>query len=273
MCAQASIPPPRGDKRRRRSAAWRRLSAPELKDLRDRTTLIAGFGGIWATTAALTADGDPEQPRIALVTTNFFSVLGADAALGRTFAPDDESQASPRTILLSWALWQRRYGGDPTIVGRSIRINGQPTTVVGVMAADFRLLLRPDSAVPDDLEAWQLLNPASLTRGPRGQQYLRVIGRIKSGVSVDQAQWEVDAVAKRISTQFTDYSAAPRVFTTVGLQADGVRQIRPVLLALFVGVGILLLIACVNVASLLIARAAARRREAAVRLSRCSSRG
>ena len=113
------------------------LAAPELKDLRDRGTLFSGFGAIWATTAALTGDPDPEQLRIAFVTTNFFSVLGADAALGRTFIADDEQQAQapPRAILLSWATWQRRFGGDPAIVGSRIQVNDQPKTVVGVMPA------------------------------------------------------------------------------------------------------------------------------------------
>jgi len=101
------------------------LSAPELKDLRDRSTLFDGFGSIWATTGALTGDGDPEQLRVGLVSTNFFSLLGADAAIGRTFATEDESFVAPRAILFSWALWQRRYGGDRKVVGRPVRVNGQ----------------------------------------------------------------------------------------------------------------------------------------------------
>jgi predicted permease len=243
------------------------LSAPELKDLRDRSTLFDGFGSIWATTGALTGDGDPEQLRVGLVSTNFFSLLGADAAIGRTFAHEDESFTAPRAILFSWALWQRRYGGDSSVVGRAVRVNGQTMTVVGVMPADFRLLMPPDAAVPDDLQAWVPLNPAVLTRGPRGQQYLRVVGRMKPGVTLEQARREVDAIAAQISREFTDYGSNGRVFKTVGLQADGVRLIRPVLLALFGGVAILLLIACVNVASLLVARAASRARETALRLS------
>jgi putative ABC transport system permease protein len=244
------------------------LSGPELKDLRDRATLFQSFGSIWATTGALTGTGDAEQLRVGLVTTNFFSaVLAADAALGRTFTADDESQGAPRAILLSWPLWQRRFGGDPAIVGRAIQVNGQPLTVVGVMPADFRLLMPPDAAVPDDLQAWLPLNPLSLTRGPRGQMFLRVVGRMKPGVTLDRARDEINAIAARISTEFSDYGSKGRAFTTVGLQADGVRLLRPVLLALFGGVAILLLIACVNVAGLLVARAASRTRETALRLS------
>ena len=248
------------------------LSAPELKDLRDRTTLFSGFGSIWSTTTTLTGDGEPEQLRVGLVSTNFFSLLGVDAALGRTFAVDDESTAAPRTIVLGHALWQRRFGSDRAIVGRAIRVNGQTTTVVGVLPAGFRLLMPPDSAVPDDLQAFTLLNPQALMRGPRGQQYLRVVGRMKPGVTLDQARQDIGRIAAAISREHTDYGANGRVFTTVGLHEDDVRVIKPVLLALFGGVAILLLIACVNVASLLLARAAARTRETAVRASLGASR-
>ena len=245
------------------------LSGPELQDLRDRATLFTGFGSIWATTAAFTGDGDPEQLRVALVTTNFFDVLGATAALGRTFTSDDEQQAQapPRAILLSWATWQRRFGGDPAIVGRRVQVNTQPVTVVGVMPEGFRLFMPPDASVPDDLQAWVLLNPNVLRRAPRGQHYLRVVGRMRDGVTLDQARREIDGIAAQIAREFPDYGAAGRVYNTVGLQADGIRLMRPALLALFGGVAILLLIACVNVASLLVARAATRTRETAVRMS------
>ncbi len=187
-------------------------------------------------------------------------MLGADAALGRTFGPEDESTTEPETVLLSWALWQRRYGGDRTIVGRRILINNQPGTVVGVMPAEFRLLLPPDASVPDDLQAWQPLNQADLRGGRRGQKYLRVVGRMQPDVTLDQARTEISGIASLISREFNP-KGARRLFNTVGLQAEDVREVRPGLLALFGGVAILLLIACVNVASLLVARAAARTRE------------
>ena len=102
----------------------------------------------------------------------------------------------PTSILLSAAVWQRRYGSDPSIAGKRILVNGRPTTVVGVMPADFRLLMPPDAAVPDDLEAWQLLDRA-LPEFPRGQRFLRVVGRMKRGVSLADAQQDVARVGAR----------------------------------------------------------------------------
>ena len=246
------------------------LSGPELKDLRDRTTRFSDFGAIWATTTTLTGEAEPEQLRIGLVTPNFFSLLGADVAVGRTFkaedAPAPDAQGA-QAILLSSALWKRRFGSDPNIAGRRIEVYGSPATVIGVMPENFRLLMPPDANVPDDLEAWMPLNAGALTSAPRGQKYLRVVGRMKPNVTLEQARSDINKVATAISREFAEYGAAGRAFTTVGLQADDVRALRPMLLALFAGVAILLAIACVNVASLLVARAASRTRETAVRMS------
>jgi putative ABC transport system permease protein len=246
------------------------LSGPELIDLRTRTKGFDGFGAIWTNTTTLAGDGEPEQLRVGLVTSDFFSVLGATAALGRTFDASDESQTPG--MLISWGLFERRFGGDASIVGRRIVANGQPITVIGVMPKTFRLLLPTDSAVPDDLQAWQLLRAAGLARSPRGQLFLRVVGRMHPGVRVAAAQQEVSAVAAQISREFSEYGAAGRQFTTVGLQSDAVREIRPALLVLFGGVVLLLLVACVNVTSLLLARSAARVRETGLRVTLGASR-
>ena len=242
------------------------LSGPELNDLNTRTSRFTGFGAIWANTATLAGDGDPEQLRVGLVTTNFFSVLGADAALGRVFGPDDE-QPGGGGILLSWAVFARRFGADSSIVGRRILVNGQPTTVVGVMPREFRLWLPADSAVPDDLQAWLPLRQKGLIGGPRGQQFLRVVGRMKPGVTIEDARADVTATAAAISREFTEYGASGRVLTTVTLQDDGVREVRAPLVSLFGGVLLLAGIACVNVANLLVARAAARRKTTALRMT------
>ena len=206
------------------------------------------------------------------MTTDYFSLLGAEAALGRTFQTDDDAVAAPTTILLSAAVWQRRYGGDPGIVGRRIDVNGRPTIVVGVMPDGFRLLMPPDAAVPDDLEAWQPLN-RRFPEGPRGQRYLRVIGRMRPGVSVADAQADIARVGREISAAHAFYGAAGRQFETVPLHLDATRDVRRPLLALSIGVAILLLIACVNVGSLLVARAAARARETAVKAALGASVG
>ncbi len=255
---QAAIGYPRGP-----------LSGPDLGNLREGSTTCAEFGAIWATgTVALSGEGDPEQLRSAFVTSNFFQVLGAESALGRTFRAEDSAPGAPPTILVGWDLFERRFGGDPSIVGRQILVNDQLTTVVGVMPRTFRLLLPPDSSVPDRLQVWQPFWN-DLERGPRGNLFLRVIGRMRPGVTVAQANADIDAIAQRITREL----GRDRAFTTVGLQADDVRDIRGPLLALFVGVGILLMIACVNVASLLVARAASRARETALRLALGASRG
>jgi predicted permease len=248
------------------------LAGPEIQDLRQRSRLFSGFGGIWANTAALTGDQSPEQLRIGLVTSDFFTVLGADAALGRTFLASDESRDAPTSILLGFALWQRRYGADPSIVGRRVEVNGRPVTVIGVMPERFRLLLPPDASVPDDLQAWMLLN-ANYPRWPRVQQFLRVVGRMHPGVRLEAARQEVADISAQIGREFKEYGSTGATFFAVGLQDDGVREVRPALLALFAGVSLLLLIACVNVAGLLVTRAAARGRETALRLALGCGRG
>jgi putative ABC transport system permease protein len=245
------------------------VSGPDFRELRTTNTTFADLAGIWASgTIALTGDAEPEALRASFVTTNFFQLLGVDAAYGRTFRAEDSAPGAPSTILLAWDLFQRRYGGNPSIVGRTIMVSDAPTIVIGVMPKTFRLLLPSDSGVPDHLQAWQPLWP-QFEQGPRGNQFLRIVGRMKPGVTVAQARADVDAIARRIvGRQGVDVA-----FTTVGLQADDVREIRGPLLALFAGVGLLLLIACVNVGSLLVARAVSRSTEIAVRLTLGASHG
>jgi predicted permease len=243
------------------------LSGPEFKALREGTSTDLEFGAVWQSgSVTLAGEGEPEQIRAALVTNNFFRVLGARAALGRTFLPEDAVDGAPPTILIGWDLFVRRYGGDPAIVGRPILVGERPTTVIGVLPAGFRLLLPPDASVPDRIQAWSVLWPEFEQTANR---FLRVIARMPPGASVEQARHEISQIAGRLS----DGPGRARALVTVRLHADGVREIRGPLLALSAGVAILLTIACVNVAALLVARAAARRRETALRLALGSSTG
>jgi predicted permease len=241
------------------------LAGPELVDLRARSTTIEALDGIWSNTAALTGDGEPEQLRIGLVTSSFFRTLGADAAFGRTFVRDDEGPA-PSPILLSWDLWQRRYGARSEIVGQRILVNSAPSTVVGVMPRDFRLWMPSDANVPTSLQAWRLL-PSDFTHWPRGQQFLRVIARLRPGIAIDRVNEDLARIGPQLGREFSEYGIAPPSFFAVALHADGVREYRRPLFALFGGVNLLLAMACVNVANLLIARAAGRRREMAMRIA------
>ena len=176
------------------------LSGPDFRDLREGNSVFSEIGGIWASgTVALSGeDRDPEQLRTSLVTTNFFQMLGAAPAFGRTFRSEDGVPDAPPTILLGWDLFSRRFGGDPSIVGRQIVVNDQPTTVIGVMPRAFRLLLPLDSGVPDHLQVWQPFWP-EFERGPRGNQFMRVVGRMRPGVSIARARADVDAIARQMA--------------------------------------------------------------------------
>jgi putative ABC transport system permease protein len=242
------------------------LSGPELGDLRQRGTLFAAFGGIWPNSTTITGDREPEQLTIGRVTANFFDTLGASAFIGRTFDSNDEAQGARPTILLSHAVWQRRYGGDPSVVGRSVIVDGGPATIIGVMPADFRLLLPPDAGVPENLEAFVPFG-ARVVYGSRATRFLRVVGRMKPGVTLVQAEQEITQIGEAVSREFTTYSRASRLYSMAGLHSEGAKELRPRLLVLLAGVAILLLTACLNVASLLIARAASRTKETALRLA------
>ncbi len=241
------------------------LAGPELAEFEERTTSIERIGGIWATNATLGGVGDPEQLRMALVTADFFTVLGVDARLGRVLGPDDIGQ--PLTpIVLSDALWQTSFGADPDVVGRRITLNDRPATVVGVMPKHFELLFPPDASVPPDLQAWMPGASRPMSQ-PRGQQYLRVVARLRPEADVRDAVDEVAAVGRAIiAANPGNYSPGSR-FYAVPMQEDNVRPVRASLLAVFAGGALLLVIACVNIAGLLVVRAAGRARETAVRVA------
>lgn len=238
-------------------------SPPELGDLIDRTTLFEGVGGTWSSTGALTGDGEPEQVRMGFVTWNFLSILGVEPVLGRHFVPDEQGSGST-TIILSDGLWRRRFAADPAIVGQQIQFEGRAVTVVGVMPAGFEILFPSDSAVPRDIQAWVPFGWQP-SQPPRTLAHVRVLARMRPGVTPAQVEAELDTIAAELKTEYARYNEVGLGFDVFPLQQEVVKDVRPALLALFAGVVIVLLIACVNVANLQLGRLAARGRELALR--------
>ncbi|MCH8805922.1 MAG: ABC transporter permease, partial [Planctomycetes bacterium] len=207
--------------------------------------------------------GETLKAHGALVTADFFEVMGVRPLLGRTFGTADD-EAADQSIVLGHDLWRRRFAADETIVGRAITLNGESYTVIAVMPAGFEF--------PKRVGLWQrkVFTPRQLVA--RSTVYLRVIGRLKPGVAIQQAQSEMDAIAKRLEQAYPDANADGGI-NTVPLLEQTVGRVKPALIAAVCATGFVLLLACANVANLLLMRGAARRREFAIRAALGAGRG
>ncbi|MGQ0737076.1 MAG: ABC transporter permease, partial [Acidobacteriota bacterium] len=243
------------------------VSYLDFQDWRASATLFTSLAAYTTSTMNLSDEGRaPERYSGVFISGNAFKILGQPTVLGRDFLPEDDRPGAPPVVILGGGVWKNRYGGDPSVIGRAVRINDRPAVIVGVMPEGFRF--------PSNSDLWQPLSAIQdLQKQPRSARNLTLVGRLKPETTREQAQAELLTISQRVAAEYPDTNKDIEArLQTFNEQQNG-GPLRAVFLSLLGAVGFVLLIACANVANLLLARAATRAREISVRVSLGASRG
>jgi putative ABC transport system permease protein len=241
------------------------MSGPNFIDVTKLSSTLADAAAIVRARVILTGQGEPVRLDGAAVSASLFNVLGVRPLLGRTFNPEENEPGRPKVAVIAYALWQQRFGSDRRVIGRKITLDGVATEIVGVMPKGF--------SYPAARAIWTPIRyTEDFTRNQRGAWYVNVIGRVKNGIPLEQVTAEVATIGRQLAKQYPD-SNEGLDFTAMSLHEAMVGDIRKAVLVLLGAVGFVLLIACTNVANLLLARAASRETEMAVRNALGAGRG